>query len=138
MNRRNYVEGTSINNLLAKTPKTNTSGYKNVYYVAPGKYRAAIYFKGIQYHLGTYADLAVAHAAVMEFREEVINPFLLDKMVGIREEEGGYRTFFGGVDLGVFDTIEEANKARIRASTRRMTSQNKESKHKAANCPARK
>lgn len=35
----------------------------------------------------------------MAFREDAINPFWPDKMVGIQEEEGGYRAFLGGVDL---------------------------------------
>ena len=45
----------------------------------------------------------------MAFRGDVINPFWPDKMVGIQKEEGGYRAFLGGADLGLFD----ANKARL-------------------------
>lgn len=114
--RSNYVDGTSINNLLQQTPTHNRSGYKNVSYDSrTGKFRAAVRFKGKNYILGSYEDPEEASNAAEQFREQVIYPFLEDKTIGIKSaSDGRYEAFWRDKSLGVFDSLEDANKARIK------------------------
>lgn len=115
---KNFVEGTSITNLLQKVNDTNLAGYKNVSLSGTQGYRASIRFKGEDYYLGSYKTAESAAAAAKSFREDVIIPFLEDKTLGIREVNGKYLANFKGKDLGEFDSLEDANLARFKEAAK--------------------
>ncbi len=115
MRQLNYIDGTSVNNLLQKTASTNRTGYKNIYWDSRlQRYRAVIKFQGKNYSLGTADNPDVLAKRVERFREDIIYPFIEDKMVGIKTEDGKYRAFLRGKEIGVFNSVEDANKARIK------------------------
>jgi len=70
------VEGTNLKSLSEKMSKNNTSGYKGVYRMKNGKYRAGIYFKGKNIHLGVYDTKEDAAKARKVGEETYFKPML--------------------------------------------------------------
>lgn len=70
------VEGTNLKSLSEKMSKNNTSGYKGVYRMKNGRYRAAIYFKGKNIHLGVYDTKEDAAEARKVGEETYFKPML--------------------------------------------------------------
>ena len=110
------VDGTRVSLLLMPMPDSNTSGFKNVYYDKRShSYVAKIEFKKKAYSLGYHETAEQAYDAVQNFRETVIAPFLEDQTYGITKTEDGYKVD----DLGVFESLEEANNARFKEAVKK-------------------
>lgn len=74
-----YVENTNIIQIHGERPtnKNSTTGVTGVsYYSKLGKYRAYIFFKGKQYHLGIYSNMEDAIRARKSAEKEVFGNFL--------------------------------------------------------------
>lgn len=71
------VEDTKIRNLIAKTPKNNTSGHKGVYWMPKEKmWRARIYFQKKSYNLGVFSNYEQAVKAREKAEAEYFAPML--------------------------------------------------------------
>ena len=81
-----HREGTSVYSLLGNRSlnKNSTTGYRGVSTLkprkkdpnAPVRYRAYIYFRRVQYHLGVFADIEDAIAAREKAEKEIYGDFL--------------------------------------------------------------
>lgn len=64
------------NNYNKKMPKTNTSGFKNVFYDKDTKkWRVRINVNGVKVHFGYHKDLEVAKRVAIEAREKLHKEF---------------------------------------------------------------
>lgn len=70
------IDGTNINSLNQKINKNNTSGVKGVYLLPSGKYRAAIYFRRKNIHLGVFDTIEDAKKARLKGEEKYFKPYL--------------------------------------------------------------
>ena len=77
--RQEYnISGTNVIRITGNDlNKNNTSGYRGVSTTRDGKYRAYIFFRRKQYHLGIYDDIELASKAYREARKQIYGNFLL-------------------------------------------------------------
>lgn len=69
-------KGTMITSLNQKISKNNSTGYKGVSKLKNGEYRAYIYFKGKQKHLGLFNTLEEAYAARKKAEDIYFKPLI--------------------------------------------------------------
>ena len=75
--QENRFKGTNIYSLKNRTlNKNNSSGYKGVSKQGKGRYRAYIYLRRKQKHLGTFATAEEAYQARLEAEEEYYEPII--------------------------------------------------------------
>ena len=76
--RGDIIEGTMVAAIDGRRAvnKNNTSGHNGVSHTKTGKWRAYIFFKGKQYHLGTYESINDAIAAREAAEKELYGDFL--------------------------------------------------------------
>ena len=75
--RLHRVDGTCVEWLEKRKHRSdNTSGFRGVYPLKSGRYRAAIGFKGRRYTIGSYDSFEAAVAARLEAEELIHNGFV--------------------------------------------------------------
>ena len=76
-NRLHRIDGTCIEWLEKRKHRSdNTSGFRGVYHMRDGKYRAAIGFKRHRFHIGTYPTFEEAVAARLEAEKQIHDAFV--------------------------------------------------------------
>ena len=77
MRETSFKDGTSLATLTSKLSKANKSGHKGIHWDTKGrKWRAQIYFQGVNHYLGMYVELEEAVKARKVAEQHYFQPVL--------------------------------------------------------------